>query len=492
MNKTTTGLIAAKRIAVAVATVCATLAAPAYATDDVKNVLDLMLKKGVISQQDYDQFMKDNADAAENKQFKEQRLDKDISKANAFIQKNAEAGQVMKNGLGIQSSDGQHSIALTGRVHADYRQFDANNSAAASDPHQDKFEVRRARLGVKGQLFKDFKYEIIGDFGIASSSSVGTSGTSDSGMSNQLTGTDVAYLDYAYDPAFQVRVGRFKMPFSLEQLTSSNNMDFMERSLAGQVEGEIIPAKETGMMFFGSPQSGLSYALAMSRGRTNKSAVYDKPDFVGRVTANFAELSGNKDLVTHLGIGYSVGEVTAVTPASSNTEARASSGFFGGTALAAGSSRVRTGIEMALAYDAFKLQSEYFNIKYEQPSGVEPAIKANYVQALWNITGEKHNYSNSSGTFGWIKPKSAFTKSGGTGAWQLGLRVSDFNGEEFTLGSGKVSGATATTIGLTWFMNDNVRVMANYVQTKFPSAFGTGGAARTSEDAFMLRGQFSF
>jgi len=50
MNKTTTGLIAAKRIAVAVATVCATLAAPAYATDDVKNVLDLMLKKGVISQ----------------------------------------------------------------------------------------------------------------------------------------------------------------------------------------------------------------------------------------------------------------------------------------------------------------------------------------------------------------------------------------------------------------------------------------------------------
>ena len=94
MNKTTTGLMAAKRVAVAVATVCATLAAPSYATDDVKNVLYLMLKKGVISQQDYDQFMKDNADAAENKQFKEQRLDKDISKANAFIQKNADAGKV--------------------------------------------------------------------------------------------------------------------------------------------------------------------------------------------------------------------------------------------------------------------------------------------------------------------------------------------------------------------------------------------------------------
>jgi DNA ligase-1 len=54
MNKTTTGLMAAKRVAVAVATVCVTLAAPAYATDDVKNVLDLMLKKGVISQEKAD------------------------------------------------------------------------------------------------------------------------------------------------------------------------------------------------------------------------------------------------------------------------------------------------------------------------------------------------------------------------------------------------------------------------------------------------------
>ena len=73
MNNTPTRLIAAKRLAVAVAAVCATLAAPAFATDDVKNVLDLMLKKGMITQQDYDQFMKDNADAAENKQFKEKR-----------------------------------------------------------------------------------------------------------------------------------------------------------------------------------------------------------------------------------------------------------------------------------------------------------------------------------------------------------------------------------------------------------------------------------
>lgn len=49
-------LIAAKRIAVAVAAVCATMSAPAFAADDVKNLLDLMLKKGVITQAEYDDY----------------------------------------------------------------------------------------------------------------------------------------------------------------------------------------------------------------------------------------------------------------------------------------------------------------------------------------------------------------------------------------------------------------------------------------------------
>ena len=59
-------MIAAKRIAVAVAAVCATMSAPAFAADDVKNLLDLLLKKGVITQAEYDTYVK--SDAFENQQ----------------------------------------------------------------------------------------------------------------------------------------------------------------------------------------------------------------------------------------------------------------------------------------------------------------------------------------------------------------------------------------------------------------------------------------
>jgi phosphate-selective porin OprO/OprP len=401
----------------------------------------------------------------------------------------------MKSGLGIQSLDGANTLQLTGRLHADYRAYDSN---ATGDAYQDRFEVRRARFGVRGQVFKDFKYEIVGDFGgSASSSSI----TDDAGISNRFTGLDVAYIDYAYDPKLQFRVGRFKMPFSLEQLTSSNNIDFMERSLAGQNEGEIIPAKETGAMVFGAPTSGVTYALALSRGRKNVSVTEDSPAVVSRLTANLAELRGDKSYVAHVGLGYSTAEVSAISDlVSARTEARESDKYFTNAAASsinAGSTRTRQGLELAGAYDAFKFQGEYFKIDYSSTgSGAglkERGIDAYYVQVLWNITGESHNYSNSSGTFGWVKPKSQFTTSGGTGAWQAGIRYSKFDASEFSVAALTPTGADAITYGLTWIMNDNVRVMLNYVQTNFNGGkVGSATAARSNENAVMARAAFSF
>lgn len=476
MKKSQTKLIAAKRIAVAVAAVCATMAMPAFASDDMKNLMDLLLKKGVITQQDYDQNIKAAEDAAENKAFKEKRLDSDVAKANNFILKNADNGAVMKNGLGIQSADGKSSIELTGRVHMDYRGY-------SDDSYQDKLEVRRARLGVKGKVFGDWKYEIVGNFGAAINT----------GLSSDTTEIDVAYVDYAANPLAQVRFGRFKMPFSLEQLTSSNNIDFMERSMIGQVEGELIPAKETGLMLFGSPRSGITYALAASQGRANKGGGADSPDLIGRVTANIAEVMGNKDLVVHTGLGYSIGGlksgVAANDYASGRTEARESSRFFTPNAALTGrSDRTRMGAELAIAYQGLKLQGEFFDFKYDDTTDIDKKIKGYYAQALWNITGENHAYSNSSGTFGFIKPNKPYGKGDGLGAWQVGVRFSRFDASNITAKPGTTNEADAITLGLTWFVNDNTRVLLNYSETDF----GTAISGVTKQKAMMMRGQVSF
>jgi phosphate-selective porin OprO and OprP len=73
----------------------------------------------------------------------------------------------------------------------------------------------------------------------------------------------VGYLDVAWFEKAKFRVGQFKMPFSLEQLTSSNNIDFIERSFVDS----MIPAKERGMYkSLGEPVPGTTYALAVSNG----------------------------------------------------------------------------------------------------------------------------------------------------------------------------------------------------------------------------------
>lgn len=489
---TTPKIIAAKRVAVAVATVCASLSAPAFAAaDDVKAMMDLLLKKGVITQAEYNEHIKAAEEAAENREFKEKRIDADVAKANAYLQKNADAGQVMKNGIGVQSADGRNSIQLMGRLHMDYRQYSDGGVAAASDPFTDKLDIRRARLGARGQIDKDWKFEVQGTYG------------GDNGMGDTSTSLDIAFLDYAANPAAMVRFGKFKMPFSLEQLTSSNNIDFMERSFANQNEGEYVPAKETGVMVHGSPMDGTSYGLALSRGRGNKSSQYDGNDFIGRGTVNVAKLMGREDIVTHLGLGYSSGTVISGTSyASARDESRGVNGFFNGTeTVSAGSSRNRSDIEYAIAYGPYKVQGEFFGIKYDNTSAGSKEVKLNYNEILWNITGESHNYSNSNGTFGWVKPNKKFSLSGGgLGAWQVGIRYSELDGSDFTRATGRTDKATGITYGLNWIVNDNVRFMLNYVETKFDTpvlvstsgAAGSSGASIDKVKAIMLRSQIWF
>ncbi len=119
MKKTTT-TITAKRIAIAVAAVCASLSLPA-AANDTKAMLDLMLKKGVITQKDYNEFMEANKEADENKAFRDFRIDKDVSTSIKDIQKRQNDGSVKENGFGFKSKDGNSELNITGRLHFDAR-----------------------------------------------------------------------------------------------------------------------------------------------------------------------------------------------------------------------------------------------------------------------------------------------------------------------------------------------------------------------------------
>jgi phosphate-selective porin OprO/OprP len=136
-------------------------------------------------------------------------------------------------------------------------------------------------------------------------------------------------------------------------------------------------------------------------------------------------------------------------------------------------------------------------------------VKTDYMEFMYNITGESWADAYKGGAFGGIKPKSVFMKDyggvvgNGTGAWQAGYRTSKYAASNFTsVGTGGRQQNTATartnTYALNWVMNSNARVMFNYAETKFGTSITlldtTAAAVGTTdkERVISVRSQFNF
>lgn len=454
--------------------------AMADSTDDIVNAL---IAKGVLTEEEGALLQKGRAgekEAAEKK------------KATSVSAK-------YKDGIVLESGDGKNSLQVNGRVHFDSRTYDYNSdddtAGPASSTGADTFDVRRARLGAKVKFGDYYSGEVVLN-----------------GVGNAPT-LDVGYVNVAWWKPVQFRAGLFKMPFSLEQLTSSNNIDFVERSFVDA----LIPGKEIGAMVHGEPKKGLTYALAFSNGSNAAETDnrVDNKDIIGRVTANFAELMENKDMVLHAGLAFAKGDIPKGNGIGDvRTEARGAT-FFDTSAIASNNTfgadidRTRTGLEAAVAYGPVKFQTQYLKANYDYSTSattnVDEDIKTWYAEALWTITGESHADRYKAGAFGGIKPKNDFNPENFSGgAWEIGARYSKFDAKDFNNNGVAVIGAPTNgyaeadslTLGVKFVANAHVRFMLDYVKTDFEDRLGTGVTVNTkseeSEKAILFRTQFAF
>ncbi|CAN1533535.1 Phosphate-selective porin O/P [Methylophilaceae bacterium] len=446
--------------------------AMADSTDDILNAL---IAKGILTEEEGALLQKGRTGEKEAAAAKKSKTPVVKEKDGAFA---------------LESADGANSVQLTGRMHFDYRNSDINNlgSTGAIDSSTDvdsktmadQFELRRARIGVKGKIAKDFKYEVVANLpGVAT--------------------IDVAYLDFARYEQAQLRFGKFKQPIGLEQLTSSNNIDFMERSFVDQ----FVPAKKMGVMLNGSPTSGLTYAGSVYQPNdTEQDMSSDKASYAGRVTYNFGEAFGNKDVIAHFGLsgfdsdyalqpattgntsstsdgktraslfsirsggrglgnmyraqigGETITPTCTAVPSTGTTTCTVTGDYHLGNSNTAQVESKAYGLEGILAYGPFKVQGEYLNNDIEgryRDSTVTSDVNAYYAEALWLVTGEKYADFYKKGAFGGITPKNSLdleTGKGGWGALEVGFRFdqveansSIVNGTSLT--NSRVQGSTA-------------------------------------------------
>ena len=121
-----------------------------------------------------------------------------------------------------------------------------------------------ARFGLEATLFQYYEFRFLPDFG------------------QGQTRIQDGYLNIHWWDAFQITSGKFKQPFSYEQLIQDRFTPFMERSLIDQ----LVPQRDLGLMFHGQNlfQGVLDYGLSVSNGEQNGDAdTNESKDVNGRV-----------------------------------------------------------------------------------------------------------------------------------------------------------------------------------------------------------------
>ena len=119
--------------------------------------------------------------------------------------------RVEKLPLYVQQRGPELKLVLGGFVQVNFEDGDVSafEGRFGQTAIDDRFRLRRARINLTGDFAEQFDFKMEGDFG----QSDGTSGNR-----TAFSATDI-WVNYHQFPAAQVKIGQYKAPFGLEQLT---------------------------------------------------------------------------------------------------------------------------------------------------------------------------------------------------------------------------------------------------------------------------------
>jgi phosphate-selective porin OprO/OprP len=503
-----------RRLTAAAAAVGAlTICAQVYAADPVKRLLDLQLKKGIITQQEYDEFMADIAApesepkaAKESAEIQEFIKAQDHKKVVAYVEKHEKDATVNagEQGFSLKSADGQFEYKLRGVLSVDYRHFDNNAFPAAVDG----FLGRSIKPTFEGTVFGKYGFRFTPEFGESGDGS----GTTSSTGQNKVRVND-AYLDIKESPAFQLRIGKHKPFVGLERLQSDEEIKFIERSY---VSNMVLPNRDFGVTAYGELFKGkLSYAGGFFNGSNdgggNSTAidVSTGKEYTARLFAK--PWAGTDGSFKELAFGVAATHGTGVGSSSSTTMAYKSAGqsnsFFTyvSSAIPYGD-RTRWSPQAYFYRGPFGMLAEYAVVSEGIATSTAGANtktisnEASQMYVSWMLTGENASYKG-------IKPFSPF-KSGSEGGWGAlevlarwqSATIDQHLFSATTWGdNSKANAQQADTlgIGVNWYLNQSSKFVLNYDHTEFSGKYiaGTSAAKRLSgtvEDVIMARYQLAF
>ena len=335
-----------------------------------------------------------------------------------------------KDGLRLTGEDFQFKIG--GRIMLDFAFFDEDASVGDIE---DATEFRRARLYFAGLIYNNVDFKAQYDF---------AGGDADF--------KDV-YIGYKGVELGHIKVGHFKEAFSLEELTSSKYITFMERSLPIEA---FAPSRNTGIGINSTAlDDKLTWAVGLFR-ETDGFGEGEGSDWnvTGRITGLPVQ---SEEMLLHVGLALSY-KNTSEVQYRSRPESHLAPRVVDTDGFTADNVSL-VGLESALVCGPFSLQGEYILSSPDMAAGVaDPDFSGYYLCASYFLTGEQRKYKASSGTFSRVKPNE--NVGVGPGAWEVGARYSSLDLTDAGIAGGEIDDIT---LGVNWYLNPNTRVMLNYV-----------------------------
>lgn len=364
----------------------------------------------------------------------------------------------------LSSRDGNFKMKLRGRLYFDYASVSVQDGAGISIA-ADKIngtEVRAARLGVEGVLFKNVKYKFEADF----------------------SGGDVsvveALIEYKLKPV-SIKVGQFKHMNSLEEQTSSRYITFMERASftdAFKLSRKVGIAVATGGAnwtatagyFFDDFDSSNANDHNLYAARVTLSPNVGETVKIHLGTSFFNRSENSQSY--HHGYSQRPHNHQALKYVKSQKFNITSETFFG--------------LETAAVMGPFSAQAEWGWMKgslatSELNTNTDPKYNGGYISLSYFLTGESRSYSASKGSFGRLKVKNP-VHEGGLGAVQLAVRydVIDLIHESFG------ESQDSFLAGVNFHLNNYARIMMNYAHSTVEDS---AGVTHNKINSFGLRFQ---
>ena len=351
--------------------------------------------------------------------------------------------------LDIKSADGSWSAQIGGHIMFDSG-FYINDDTRQLNDNGDETEIRRARLYLGGKFLHDFDYKAQFDF------------TSDQFLA---TWRDVT-ISYGKLPlGFSVKVGNFKEPFGLNELTGSKYITFLERSSANA----LSPGRSIGIAFNKHTKQLTYTAGIFGENITTRRPIGHGFAITGRVS--YSPVHEDKRAI-HLGVATSWRQTNQdnLIRFRARPEAHLTDTRFVDTRGVCVDDFFRFGLEAAWVHNNISLQGEYILTEVNgatEGNGSrvsDPSFDGFYLQMSYFLTGESRNYRFKNGAFKQAKVLRPVGEDG-YGAWEIATRYSNIDLSSLEpLGNGSGGTQDSFTIGVNWYLNKNLRLMANYIQ----------------------------